>query len=319
MSDYVAGRLVRIGAVLALAVAAWLPVEAAAEPAAMRIQDLSQPTRCAEDDNVYVALSGAGVRRFAIVSEHPRYMTPAMPDSTAPDFTDCDMTADPKFKYQPFEGVLWDDGRTKVVGYRFPSDWRPTQVPVTVGDRTVVGLHLIQMFHYLDGKPEEFLVTYPSDGYWRAKPLPPAGRKETAYGTSFLVGPLRTEGRPIAEIARLVIDPVARTYRIDYADGTVGRLAVAEISRTRAELRVELDRAVPAGQPFAGMRSMYVTASNADATRLGWLPGAGAAWRDQPLNPGVASAAEGIAVRLWRVGLSRHNTSAPETAIRVLD
>src|SRR3546814_10349499 len=50
--------------------------------------------------------------------------------------------------YQPFEGVLWDDGRTKIVGYRFASDWRPTRVPVTVGDRTVDGLHLIQMFHY---------------------------------------------------------------------------------------------------------------------------------------------------------------------------
>lgn len=319
MSDYVAGRLARAGAVLTLALAAWLPAAAAAEPAAMRIQDLSQPTKCAEDDNVYVAVSGAGVRRFAVVAEHPRYMTPAMPDITAPDFTDCDMSADPKFTYQPFEGVLWDDGRTKVVGYRFASDWRPTQVPVTVGNRTVVGLHLLQMFHYLDGKPEEFLVTYPSDGYWRAKPLPPAGRKETAYGTSFLVGPLRTEGRPIAELTRIVIDPVARRYRLGFADGSTGELAVAEISRTRAELHVELSRPVAAGHPFAGMRSMYVTADNADATRLGWLPAPEAAWRDQPLNPGVASTAEGIAVRLWRAGLSRHNTSAPETAIRVLD
>src|SRR3546814_17138899 len=97
------------------------------------------------------------------------------------------------------------------------------------------------MFHYLNGDPEEFLVTYPSDGYWRTKPLPPAGRKETAYGTSFLVGPLREAGRPIAEIARLAIDPVARRYRIDFVDGTVGRLSVAAISRSRAELRVQHD------------------------------------------------------------------------------
>src|SRR3546814_4246171 len=121
-----------------------------------------------------------------------------------------------------------------LVGYRFASDWRPTRVPVTVGDRTVDGLHLIQMFHYLNGDPEEFLVTYPSDGYWRAKPLPPAGRKETAYGTSFLVGPLREDGRPVAGIARLAIDPGARSYRHDFVDGTVGRLSVAEISRHRA-------------------------------------------------------------------------------------
>src|SRR3546814_15812817 len=92
------------------------------------------------------------------------------------------MISDPKVSDQLVEGVLWDYGRTNIVGYRFASDWRPTRVPVTVGDRTVDGLHLIQMFHYLNGDPEEFLVTYPSDGYWRAKPLPPAGRQETAYG-----------------------------------------------------------------------------------------------------------------------------------------
>lgn len=318
MSNGVVGRAaVRVVAVLALALA-WLPAEARADGARMRIQDQSTPTRCAEDDNVYVAMSGELVRRFAIVSEHPRYISPSMPDQRDPDFTDCDMTADPKFKYEPFEGVLYDDGRTRVVGYRFPSDWRPTQVPVTVGGRTVVGLHLIQMFEYLDGKAEEFLVTYPSDGYWRAKPLPPLGRVETAYGTSFLIGPLREEGRPIAEIATLHIDPVARQYRLAFADGSTATLSVAEITRMRAELHVELSRPV-AGHPFAGMRSMYVTADNADAARLGWLPAPGAAWRDQPLNPGVPSTAEGIAVRLWRAGLSRHNTSAPETALRLLD
>src|SRR5690606_5205173 len=97
----VQGVLPKIPAVAVAGLLAWLPAAAGAEPPAMRIQDLSQPTRCAEDDNVYVALSGAAsagdVRRFAIVAEHPRYMTPDMPDFTAPDFTDCDMTNDPKF------------------------------------------------------------------------------------------------------------------------------------------------------------------------------------------------------------------------------
>jgi len=186
---------------------------------------------------------------------------------------------------------------------------------VTVGGRTVVGLHLIQMFDYVDGRPIEFLVTYPSDGYWRAKPLPPADRDDTAYGTSFLVGPIEHRGRPIVDIASLSIDPEARRYDMVFADGSRARLSVAAVDRTRAELRVEFDRPVRDSQAFAGLRSMYVTADNADAARIGWLPAAGAAWQDRPLAPGVRSEAEAIAVRLWRSLPSRHNTSAPEIAL----
>ena len=310
------GRVIARTMVVFAVVAAAERGEARAEPATVRVHDVSQPTRCAEDDNVSIALSGGEVGAFSLVAEHPRYLTAGMPDQTAPDFTDCDMSGDPKFRYEKFSGVLWDDGRVKVVGYRFESDWRPTQVPVTVGDRTVVGLHLIQMFEYVDGRPIEFLVTYPSDGYWRAKPLPPTDRADTAYGTSFLVGPIEQQGRPIVAIVGLTIDPVARRYDLLFANGSRARLSVVAIDRTRAELRVEFDQPVRDGQPFAGLRSMYVTADNADAARIGWLPAPGTAWRDRPLTPGVAWEAEAVAARLWRSLPSRHNTSAPEIALR---
>lgn len=310
------GRLLARSMMLMAMLATGAPGTVRAEPATVRVSDLSQPTRCAEDDNVSIELSGGDVRAFTIVAEHPRYMTPGMPDLTAPDFTDCDMSGDPKFQFEKFDGVLWDDGRVKVVGYRFESDWRATQVPVTVGNRTVVGLHLIQMFQYVDGRPIEFLVTYPSDGYWRVKPLPPKGRDDTAYGTSFLIGPVQHQGRPVVDIARLTIDPPARRYDLVFADGSSGRLSVVAADPARAELRVELDRAVPQGRPFAGLRSMYVTADNADATRLGWLPSAGAAWRDRLLSPGLRTVEDAVAVRLWRSLPSRHNTSAPEIALR---
>src|SRR3546814_20175281 len=60
----------RVAAAVVGVLLAWSPPAAGAEPvaAAMRIQDLSQSTRCAEDDNGYVAMSGGDVRRFAIVA-----------------------------------------------------------------------------------------------------------------------------------------------------------------------------------------------------------------------------------------------------------
>ena len=33
-------------------------------------------------------------------------------------------------------------------------------------------------------------MLYPQDGYWRARPLPPVNLKWSAYGSSFLVGPV---------------------------------------------------------------------------------------------------------------------------------
>lgn len=288
---------------------------AAAEAVSMRVDDLSTPTLCAEDDNVSIALTGP-VRSFAIVAEHPRYMLPDMPDTTAPDFTDCDMSADPRFRYQPFSGTLFDDGRVMIVGHRYETDWRDRQVPVTVGDRTVIGLHLVQMFRYVDGKPVEFLVTYPSDGYWRAKPLPPHGREDTAYGTSFLIGPVGQQGRPVVDIASIAIDPAAGRYTLVFDDGSRGTLAVVQADRVRIELRVELERPVADGRPFATLRSMFVTAGNADAAKLGWLPATGAAWSDRDLEPGTRSSSGAVAMRLWRVWPSRHNTSSPEIALR---
>ena len=49
---------------------------------AMRVQfiDASKPTRCAEEDNVYVKLEGAGVRSFSLSVEHPPYITAVTTD-----------------------------------------------------------------------------------------------------------------------------------------------------------------------------------------------------------------------------------------------
>ena len=108
----------------------------AAEPVAVSVVNASRPTRCAEEDNVYVQLLGAGVGRFVIRAQHPPYISLVQTDSTAPDFTACDMSQDPSFPFTPRTVVLHEDADIRLVGHRFPSFWRPDVVDFSVGGRT---------------------------------------------------------------------------------------------------------------------------------------------------------------------------------------
>ena len=68
-----------------------------------------------------------------------------------------------------------------------------------IGDRVEKGLHLLQVWMIRPMGGEEVLVLYPQDGYWRLRPLAPAGLAPTAFGSSFLIGPVEVEGRPIVQ------------------------------------------------------------------------------------------------------------------------
>jgi hypothetical protein len=50
----------------AIAMLAFLSCEAAQAGESVRIENASHPTRCAEEDNVYVKFFGAGIRRLTI-------------------------------------------------------------------------------------------------------------------------------------------------------------------------------------------------------------------------------------------------------------
>jgi hypothetical protein len=71
-----------------------------------------------------------------------------------------------------------------------PTFWRAQRVPVQVGKRKDSGFHLLQVFKKENGKALEAIVLYPSDGYWRLKPLPDARFGDGVYGSSFLLGPV---------------------------------------------------------------------------------------------------------------------------------
>jgi hypothetical protein len=58
-------------------------------------------------------------------------------DSTAPDFTACDMSQRPAaFPFAPRTVVLHEDADIRLVGHTFPSFWRPEVVDFEVGGRT---------------------------------------------------------------------------------------------------------------------------------------------------------------------------------------
>jgi hypothetical protein len=191
----------------------------AADELSVDVVNGSEPTLCAEKDNVYLKLMSPDVRRFAIEAVHPAYMGTIVADRYAPDFRHCDMSGDPAYKSEPRRVTIHETNEWQLVGLTFPSYWRPNTVPVRVGDRVENGLHLLQLWTRFQECAEEVLVLYPADGYWRARPLPPAHLRWSAYGSSFLVGPVETAGRPLVDIRDIAFDPATRTFRLNLVRG----------------------------------------------------------------------------------------------------
>jgi len=228
---------------------------------------------------------------------------------------------------EPREVTLFDTGDLKLVGFAFSSFWRPAAVPVRAGGRVETSLHLLQLHvrsaapasgapAALASKPrtEEVLVLYPPDGYWRARPLSPPQLPFSAYGSSFLIGPVETAGaRPFVDITDIAVDPATGTFRLSFARGGQAVLALKTVDRDHTVLEVTFEGAV-VGRPFAALRSMFVTETNADVARVAWLAPGGKAFEEAP----VMSFGHAEATELWagRRLPSRHNTSAPDMVFR---
>ncbi len=262
----------RAAVAAALASALMLAPARATEERGMAIEIVneSEPTLCAEKDNVYLKLIASDVRRFTIEAVHPAYVGTIVADRAAPDFRNCDMSRDPVHKAEPRRVTLYETLEWQLVGLTFPSFWRPSQIPVRVGNRVETGLHLLQVWMRFQERAEEVLVLYPADGYWRARPLPPAHLRWSAYGSSFLVGPVETTGRPLVDIREITFDPTTRTFRTVFARGGAATVRLETIDQERIVLDVGLDPPVAAERPFAALRSMFVTEVNADVAQVGW-------------------------------------------------
>lgn len=287
---------------LFLGVCAWC----VAAPVAVDFVNASHATRCAEVDNVYVKVLAPGITSFGISAEHPPYVAAIRKDSTAPDFTACDFSGDPSFRFKPRRVVLHESARMRLVGHTFETFWRPEVVDFRVDGRSERGLHLVQLIDRGPRGDVEILVVYPSDGYWRVKPLPPVTLKDTAYGSSFLFGPIEEGTRPFVAIRSIAFDPATLTFRISFRNGAIGVLKVAEATPARTRLALDLDPPVDADRPFAALRSMFVTPRQADV--------AVAAWAGEPASAPILEfkRINTSLVRFGRVEQSRHNLSAPD-------
>jgi hypothetical protein len=292
-----------------------LAAPAKGEGLAVDVRNGSEQVLCAEKDNVTLDFTSPDVRSFHIEAAHPAYIGALARDSFEADWTACDMSNDPSHTSDvkvPTRQTLYEEPALWVVGWKMPTFWRPATATVRIGDRVESGLHLIQVWMIRPMGGEEVLVLYPQDGYWRIRPLAPEGRAPTAFGTSFLVGPVETEGRPIVKLKEIVFEPKAKRFSLTFERGGGAQITMREVTPSRHVLDVVLDKPI-AGTPFAALRSMYVTEFNNDVARVAVRPAGAVGWGEAP----IMTFKGGKVTDLWagRASVSRHNASSPDMVL----
>ncbi|KAB2919462.1 MAG: hypothetical protein F9K29_05215 [Hyphomicrobiaceae bacterium] len=278
---------------------------------AVEVTNASEPVLCAEKDNVTLNFTSRDVRRFRIEAAHPAYIGTLQRDSFEADWTGCTAKGDPTPgpPQPPKRKTIYEDIDMWVVGLTFPTFWRPAAATVRIGDRVEKGLHLLQVWMIRPMGGEEVLVLYPQDGYWRLRPRAPAGMAPTAFGSSFLVGPVEVDQRPIVRIREIAFDPKARSFKLDFERGGSATVRMTAVDQNRHTLEVAFDKPVE-GRPFAALRSMYVTDFNNDVARIAVRESGAKGWREE----GIMAFKRATATDTWagRVSPSRHNTSSPD-------
>ncbi|MEJ8574487.1 hypothetical protein [Microbaculum marinum] len=302
-------------AAAAALVAAFAGSHAAAQGPGVDVENRSRPTLCAEVDNVYVTLAGGDVDRFTVTAQHPAYIGTIVADSSAADHANCNREAEQYFEFDTRRVTLYEDRSIWLIGYVYERYWLTKDVPVRVGDRVEHGLHMIQLWRQGPRGPEEFLVLYPPDGYWRLRPLTPEHLHQTAYGSSVLIGPVEEKRRPVVEISSVTFDPQARAFELTFDRGGRATISIEEAEESGTVLNVAMEDVEFPGdldrQTFAALRSMYVAPGNADVSAVGWRSADDPFWTVEPL-PEFGSAADVRELWLGRNVVSRHNTSAPD-------
>src|SRR4051795_1029367 len=231
-------------AVVLLALA--FPFAASAADLAVEVTNASEPVACAEKDNVTINLASSEVRRFRIEAVHPAYAGALREDRFGPDFTACpqELSRETTEVRPPKRVTFYEDVETWLTGYTFANYWRPHDIPFRVGDRVERGLHVVQLWVRRDERAEEVLVIYPGDGYWRIRPLPPAHLGWSAYGSSFLIGPVEVQGRPIVDLKEVTFDPRTKSFALLFANGGRATVSLDTLNYDRLSLDVKFDQAI---------------------------------------------------------------------------
>lgn len=286
-----------------------LAADAGSAPVTVEVTNASEAESCAEKDNVTIYFTAPAVRRFRIEAAHPAYISGVHDERREPDWTDCDIEPPPGPPPTERRVTFYESPSLWVTGYQLSSYWRQRDVPVRVGDRVEHNLTMLQLWVFVRGIAQQVIVLYPTDGIWRIHPLPPVDLPWTSYGSSFFVGPIEIKQRPVVEIKEITYDPPSKTFHLVYASGGSGDIKLADLDEDHIVLDVSFDRSI-AGQPFAALRSMYVTELNADVARIAVQRPQEKSWLEEPIMNFRSSQAS----RVWmgRLVPSRHNISAPD-------
>jgi hypothetical protein len=132
--------------------------------------------------------------------------------------------------------------------------------------------------------------------------------RPTAYGSSFLVGPVEQAGRPVVNLREVRFDAATRSFTLQFQRGGQATLRLTPGVR-KTTLDVNFDTPIGDG-PFAMLRSMYVTEFNNDVARIAVREPDAKGWRED----GIMKFDRATATDIWagRLVPSRHNTSAPD-------
>lgn len=296
-----------------------LTVAVGAGEGTVTVENQTYPTRCAEEDNVFITLGAPDLAGFRVEATHPAYIAGVTHDSFDPDFTDCHFGAEPPPGgplFTPRQFVMWEDERHVMVGNTDRHFWRDVDVPVRWQGRSESHVHLIQVYaKRADGRRDQVLVLYPADGHWRLKPLPVPHLDYNVYGASILIGPLEAQDRrkPYVAYTEVTFDPATLTFRFGFVRGGTGSVRIAAIDRERTAIEVEVEGVTERERPLAAMRSMFVTEDNADVGFQRWIDAAGVTRRAPVKDAGTVRASD---ILFGRDVVSRHNTSAPDNAFR---
>ena len=294
-----------------------------AEELAVKVENLSKPVLCAEEDNVTLTFASPKARRFRIEAVHPAYLASLRDDNWNADWTSCKFDPIAEKKAAPATSkpaavvhvklpervTLYEAVDRWLVGLKFPNFWRKATATVRVGDTVTEGLHLLQLWRVRPNGGEEIVVLYPQDGYWRARPNGPKGRDLTAFGSSFLIGPVEQDGRPLVRLKQITYDPKLEGFDLSFVAGGSARVKIGEASATRLALDVTFSGSIKA-RPFAALRSMYVTGFNNDVAKVAARGAKTKGWSEA----GIMDFGGAMTPELWagRREISRHNTSSPD-------
>lgn len=274
----------------------------------------SEPTTCAEEDNINAPIFSPKVSRFQVVATHPTYDIGL--DNCDPDFGGCGdggrrRTVPTDTCFDDPANKLFDDFINAIWVCSEAEWWRPYTMTVTIDDSSLAG-HRLVWYRKIDGEFSwpQFLVLY-QDGNIRLKPQPPIGRSDTCFGSSVIIGPAPVSERPYVDVQQIVVNPAAMSLDLTYISGETAHVTLS-VDRTQATATVEIGYTISETVPFTTFRSMWVADGNADVDHIQTLAG------DFPILNGWTS----LLGPWWlfhRVYWSSHNTSAPDIRIAVLD